>query len=200
MLIRERLSQFDNKVLRSKAGLWFPGIDLLIPRRHNCLAIVEGLKGRKLHGAHNLVTTAGDVWYAQSAMGDSITTVFINLYMSSVAWTTPTKITDTDDIVDMSPAAGDTEKAPSATYPKTNDGDADNTGAGLDVATWLFEYTKADFNDPSIIGAGIAAAAVTSWGAAGGTDPVLNAFDFTAFEKTATDTLKVFVNHAFEGV
>ncbi len=200
MLFRERIHLFGNKVLRSKAGLWIPGNDLVVPIHNNVLAIIEGPRGKFLHAAHNLVTTAGDVWYAQKSMTESVTDAFANLYMSSVAWTSIVKATDSDDIVDMNVATGTSEKAPTATYPKTNDGDADNTGAGLDVATHLFTYTKTDFDDPSIIGAAIAAAAVTSWGAAGGTDPVLNAFDFTAFEKTATDTLKVFVNHTFEGV
>ncbi|MHC4997337.1 MAG: hypothetical protein ACYTGQ_20100 [Planctomycetota bacterium] len=88
-----------------------------------------------------------------------------------------------------------TQKAHAATYPKTNDGDADNTGAGVDVVTWLASYTKGDFNHGAITH-GIITNATP-----GATEPILTGYAFAAsFAKTADDTLKVFVNHTMNGV
>lgn len=87
------------------------------------------------------------------------------------------------------------EKAPTATYPKVNDQDADNTGKATDSITYKYEWTAADFNNAAILCGGIMVAA------ASGTDPLLTHFKFTAaFEKTASDTLTLYVNHNFLGV
>ena len=195
MLIKERIHGFCNSVYRTKGGLWVPLLDMVVPKHRNILSIVDGPRGKFLYAAPNIVTDAGDQYYAQSAMGETPTNAFINLYLSTVAWGSPGKTSNSSGIASM--IAG-TEKAPTATYPKTNDGDSDNTGAGIDVMTWLYSYTKADFNDPSIEGGAISIASVPAWGS--GSTPVLTAFNQTAFEKTANDTLKQFVNHTQNGV
>ncbi len=200
MLVRERLSSFANRVYRSRAGLWvIDKLDLLVPRHDNILLVLSGPEGKRLLAAHNIVTNDGDVYYAQKAVGESPTNNFNSLYLSTVNWDAshPSKTSTSDNIASV--IAG-SEKAVSTGYPKTNDQDADNTGAGTDVVSWLFSYAKADFSDPDIDAGAISKAAVTSWGTGTGTDPLLTAFDLTAFAKTSNDTLKVFVNHTMSGV
>jgi len=87
-------------------------------------------------------------------------------------------------------------KAIDSNYPKTNDGDSDNTGAGTDIVTWLTSWTTSDFNATSIIGGCIHVGAASP---ANGTK-LLTHFTITSFDKTASDTLKIFVNHTFNGV
>jgi len=183
----------------SRAGLWVPRLDALVPRHHNILCVVAGPAGRLLIPAHNIVTNEGDRYYAQKIAGEAPTNTFNRLYLSTVDWnaTHPSKTSTSDNIASM---ISRTEKAPATGYPKTNDGDADNTGAGVDVVTWLFSYAKADFSDNDIDAGAIAATGVTSWGAGAGTDQILTGFDLATFAKTANDTLKVFVNHTMNGV
>ena len=197
MLIKERLTRFKNKVYVSKHGIWCDG--LLEHRHRNVLAILNSEEeGRRLlMMSHNIVTDAGDTYYAQKAVGETVTNAFTSLYLSSVNWDAshPAKGSLSANIASM--IAG-SEKAVSATYPKTNDGDADNTGAGADIVSWLFSYAKADFNDADIDAGAISVASVPAWGS--GTNVLLAAFDFTAFAKTANDTLKIFVNHQMNGI
>lgn len=197
MLIKHRVHGFLNRVYQSANGLFLPG-GLIIPRNNNILLILENFRGKELMAAHNIVTDAGDVYYAQKAGSESPTNTFNTLYLSTVDWSpAPAKDTDTDDLASVISGGS---KAVDSTYPKTNDGDADNTGAATDTLSWRFSYGKADFNDPSVDAGAIAATGLTSWGAGSGVHPVLTAFDLTAFAKTANDTLKVFVNHNFLGV
>ena len=202
MLIRHLARNFRNRVLTSKAGIWLPEVGIVVPIHQNVLAILDSEEeGKRLISAGNLVGDAGDIFYAQSAAGEAVTNNFNTGYLSSVTWTTIAKGIDSDDLANITLAAGTGEKTVSATYPKTNDGDADNTGAGNDIVTHLFSYTKGDFNDPSVAAGAISIAANTSWGGAGGNDPVFTGYDFAAvFDKTANDTLKVFVNHTMNGV
>ena len=81
-------------------------------------------------------------------------------------------------------------------YPLTNDADGDNTGAGVDVATYLVSYTTGDFNANGINGGAILNDLTTPATSA----KLLTHFSITAFNKTASDTLKVFVNHTMNGV
>ena len=83
-----------------------------------------------------------------------------------------------------------------STYPKVNDGDSDNTGSGTDIATWRTSWTTGDFNSNAIIGGCIHVGAGSP---ASGTK-LLTHFSITSFNKTASDTLKIFVNHTFNGV
>ena len=87
-------------------------------------------------------------------------------------------------------------KALDSNYPKTNDGDSDNTGAGTDIVTWRTSWTTSDFNANAIIGGCIH---VGGGSPASGTK-VLSHFSITSFNKTTSDTLKIFVNHTFNGV
>ncbi|KKL48131.1 hypothetical protein LCGC14_2328620, partial [marine sediment metagenome] len=129
MLIKHLLNSFRNKVLTSKASIWLPEADIVIPIHENVLAVLESEElGKRLISAGNLVVDTGDIWYAQRAASEATTNAFITGYLSSVPWTLIAKGIDSDDAVDMTVAAGTGEKTEAATYPKTNDGDADNTG------------------------------------------------------------------------
>lgn len=198
MLIRESqrsLAGFANRVWKSAAGLWFPDQDLFVPRRRNVLAVLDGPRGRIALAARNIVTNVGDVYYAQAAAGETVTNDFDRLSLSSVDFSpSPGKASDAGDLASVISGA---TSAFEATYPKTNDGDSDNTGAGTDIVTWLAAYGKADFNDADIEDGCIHVNGATF---GSGSDPLLTAFSMTSFAKTADDTLKVFVNHEMAGV
>jgi hypothetical protein len=84
-------------------------------------------------------------------------------------------------------------------YPKVNDGDSDNTGSGTDIATWLASWTTSDFNSNAIIGGCIHVAGGASGATTPGATKLLTHFSLTSFNKTSSDTLKIFVNHTFNG-
>lgn len=202
MLIRHLVNKFENKVLRSRAALWLPGQDLMVPRNQNILAVLnDGVRKPRLASmGSNIVTHSGDIWYAESAASETPTQDFTTNFLSSVNWDSPepTKFTTTDKLASVITGADSTAEA---TYPKTADADADNTGSGADVVTWLFSYAKVDFNDTDI-DAGCISIAGARFGDPGASpqDEVLTAYDLLTFAKTADDTLKLFVNHTMNGV
>ena len=193
MLIRHEVGGFINKVFRSRGGIYIPGQSLFIPRKHNVLAILDGPEGRRLIGARNIVTDAGDLYYAQLGASEATTNAF-GVHIMATAFIpsgVPGKTSDDDDFTQIAAS----EKAIAATYPKTNDGDGDNTGAGTDIVTSLVSYLKADFNDAAI------SHGIITNAAPGAAEPILTGYVFAApFGKTADDTLKVFVNHEMLGV
>ena len=190
MLIRQSIAGYCNRVYASLGSLFVPLFDAVVPRHDNVLAVLEGPGGRLLIPAHNIVTDAGDVWYAQSACGETPTDAFDTMVMCSAG--TPGK---TAVYSDFTPIAGST-KVVSATYPKTNDvGDADNTGDGINIVSWLGNWSKSDFNHAAITHGLITIPSPSA------PDNLLTGYAFGApFAKTANDTLKVFVNHQLLGV
>lgn len=160
--------------------------------KYNVLAIVRNKFGeiKSIVRGRNIITNAGDLFYAEMAAGEATTNDFANCILGTGA----VAADKADDFSDVAKIAN-TEKAPSATYPKTNDQDADNTGAAVDSVTYKYYWLGADFNAASIVCAAIVVAAAT------GTDPILTRFLFVApFAKEATDTLTLYVNHNFLGV
>lgn len=138
----------------------------------------------------NIVTDDGDTYYAQVAAGETPDDDFaaggLRLGDDNTA---PTK-SDTD----VTNFLAGTGHAIDGTYPQTDDQDGDNTGAGVDIVTWLFSYTTAQGNATGIIEGAIVDNTTTPTAA-------LTHFLFAAsFDKTASDTLKVFVNHTMNGV
>lgn len=155
------------------------------------LAIVTDERtGRcRVHKTRNIVTTAGDTYYAQQSANESPTNAFTQMELGSAG--TPGKTATTSGFT----LIASTAKTVKATYPKTADADADNTGDGADVVTWTFEWSAADFNHGAITHGWI----VVSGHGAGAA--ILTGFAFaSSFPKAATDTLKVIVNHTMEGV
>ncbi|MFM7795178.1 MAG: hypothetical protein ACKO7N_00240, partial [Candidatus Nitrosotenuis sp.] len=143
----------------------------------------------------NIVTDSGDLFYAQKGAGESPTSDFagangrMELRTGSV---TPAK---GDTYTNVTTPVTASRKVIDAGYPKTNDSDTDNTGAGTDIVTWRTSWTTGDFSASAIIGGCIHV---------GGSSPVsatkvLTHFSITSFDKTSSDTLKIFVNHTFNG-
>ncbi len=195
-MIRHRLRRYANAVYLTRHALSAGGV--MVPRRNNVLCVVRPEFGRgapRLHAAHNIVTNDGDTYYAQVIAQETPTNAFGRLFLSSVDFApAPGKATDAGDLASVI-AGGDRD--PDATYPQTVDPDVDNTGDGVDIVTYRYSYSAGDFTDADI-DAGAIAVVGTTWGA--GADPLLNAFDLATFGKTASDTLKVFVNHELTGV
>lgn len=138
----------------------------------------------------NIVTNAGDLYYAQMAMGETPDVDFTAGGLRLGTGTTAVGKTDTD-VTTFVTGSG---KAVKNTYPMTDDQDADNTGAGADIATWTFEYLTSEANSEDIAEGAIVNNTTTPTAA-------LSHFLFAApFTKTSSDTLKVIVNHQFNGV
>lgn len=158
------------------------------------VAVLENKKtGKKkiIHGV-NIVTDQGDKYYAQSACGETPTDDFggasSGLRLGSDN-TAPTKVDD-----DVNTFLAGSEHALDVAYPKSNDDDGDNTGKGADIVTWRYSYTTAEGNVSGIIEGAIVDDRNTPTGA-------LTHFLFAAsFNKTSSDTLKVFVNHEMNGI
>jgi len=144
----------------------------------------------------NIVTNDGDLYYAQQAVETTPTSDFggssgrMELRTGSA---TPAKGHVYSDVTTPVTAS---RKAIDSNYPKVSDDDSDNTGAGADIVTWRTSWTTGDFNATAIIGGCIHVGGASP---ASGTK-ILSHFSITSFNKTASDTLKIFVNHTFNGV
>lgn len=160
----------------------------------NVVAVLDNVimgHRRIIHGA-NIVTNDGDVYYAESICAETPTDDFdggtSGIRLGSAA-TPPTKTS-----TDVGTFIAGTGKGLEATYPMTSDTDGDNTGSGVDIVSWKFAYTTAQ-GIASGIQEGAIVDDITTPTAA------LAHFLFAAsFNKTASDTLKVFVNHECLGV
>ena len=166
---------------------------------------------KRKYVSKNIVTNAGDLYYAQR--GALLTT---GTPISPV----PTNFTDANGVPDMimelysdagtpnaAPAKTNTRadltgtlatgsaKAMDATYPQVNDADGDNTGAGVDIITYRVSYTTGEANLANI------SDVILTNPSPGASEPLLMHAEFaSAFTKTSSDTLKVFVNHEMLGV
>lgn len=190
MLLKTRVYGFQNKVYKTKSGIWALG--LVVPKHRNVLAILR--QGDRPDGllipGSNIVTNDGDTYYAQRMAAETPTNTFTLHELQTAG--TPGKAANRSN---FTAAVAGTQKTNSAGYPKTNDADSDNTGAGVDICTHLAEYTKADFNDT-----GLSHGIITN-PTPGASEVILTGYAFAAsFDKTADDTLKVFVNHEALGV
>ena len=167
------------------------------PDMNICIVKTNQDTGEKTwYHAKNIVTNDGDLYYAQKAVAETPTTDFggsngrMELRTGSA---TPAKAHVYSDVTTPVTAS---RKAKDSTYPKTADDDSDNTGSGADIVTWRTSWTTSDFNATAIIGGCFHV---------GGASPasgskLLTHFSITSFNKTASDTLKIFVNHTFNGV
>lgn len=141
----------------------------------------------------NIVTSDGDIYYAQLAMSDALTDDFqaagAGLRLGSDN-TAPGKAN-----IDVVTFLSGSDHAIDATYPQSNDSDGDNTGAGTSVMTWTYSYLTSEGNVAAIIEGAISDVR------AGPSTAVLTRFLFSGvFTKTSSDTLKVIVNHTVLGV
>lgn len=137
----------------------------------------------------NIVTNAGDVWYAQKSADETPTNDFDSLYLATTGPASPAK---TDDYDDFGGITG--EKHVDTGYPKTNDDDTDNTGAGVDIVSWRFQYSTADGPFTNIEWSFIS---ITSAGAG---QAILNSYRWAAaWSKDSSTSAKVFANHEMLG-
>lgn len=147
---------------------------------------------------HNLVTNDGEIFYAKQGAGETPDTnenfQSGRFELGTTAYTEAETDTFTNfDVSGTSKISGSRQTFTSG-YPKTNDtGDADNTGDAVDAVSYAVNYSAASFSDTDIEQGCIHdnASPVSA-------TKLLSVFSFTSFAKTSSDTLKVFVNHAFE--
>lgn len=176
---------------RHQSGLLVPDRRL---RKPNIVVVHRDARGReRIIRAKNLITSAGAIWYAQKAMGEAVTNNFIQMRVGTGnggAWAAGSTYSNlTGPIV---ASAKDVD----AGYPKRNDNDAANTGAGVNVMSWRWSYTSADFTS----GTPVTDAVITIAAPAGGS-AILTGFTFgTSFTLAAGESIKIFVNHTLTPV
>jgi hypothetical protein len=157
----------------------------------NIIGVLTGKSGKKrVVRASNIVTTAGQIYYAQMGVGDAPT----NSFIECVLGTGTIAANKSNDYSSMTPIVG-ANKEKNIGYPKVDDDDLDNTGAGSDVMTWTFQFGMADFTSTAIAEGCITVAGPVS------DSPLLTRWVWgTPFAKDANTSLKIIVNHAVSGV
>jgi hypothetical protein len=139
----------------------------------------------------NIVTTTGEIFYAQKACNESPTNAYTTMWLASNGPATPAKTDNRGNFTDIAAS----NKANSTGYPKSNDNDTDNTGNGANTVSWLFSYNAADGNWTPIGWCYITRANNTA------NDNLLCSVKFAAnWSKDSNTSAKVFVNHAQNGV
>jgi len=156
----------------------------------NVVAVLTTPTGEKetFTGA-NIVTTAGDEYYAQMAAGETPATDFT---LGGIRLGTNFISADKDD-TDVDNEHSNGRLAVDATYPKADDDDSDNQYPGANTITWRFSYGYAVGNI-----AGIEECAIVDTIAAP-TVALCHAKFAIQFTKSASSTMKIFVNHKFVG-
>lgn len=165
------------------------------------VVVLERADGTKeTHESTNIVTNAGDLFYAERGVNTAIPSNFVDgsgdfdgiMELYNGASAAPAKDNDRSDMAGLVTGSA---KVIDATYPQVNDGDSDNTGAGADIITYRTSYLTSEANDT-----GIADVIITN-PSPGASEPLLMHAEFGApFDKTSSDTLKVFINHQMNGV
>ena len=147
---------------------------------------------------HNLVTNDGEIFYAKQGAGETPATnenfASGSFDMGTTAYTEAEGDTYNEyDVSGASSISGSIQTFTSG-YPKTNDtGDTDNTGDATDAVSYAVNYAAAAWNDTDV-----EQGCILDNSSPVSATKLLAVFSFTSFAKTSSDTLKVFVNHAFE--
>ena len=152
---------------------------------------------------HNLVTDDGEIYYAKKGAGETPATNedfggtgsgtgYFD--MSTTAYTETESDTYNEYDVSGTGSISNSIQTFTSGYPKTNDtGDADNTGDATDAVSYAVNYSAASWNDTDV-----EQGCIHDNSSPVSATKLLSVFSFTSFAKTSSDTLKVFVNHAFE--
>ena len=191
-MIRTRLSGYLN-AYTTRAGLWLKDCDLLVPlmpRGMNVRGCLYTPQGKLLKAGHNLISTAGELHYAELINGAASTNVFTTGELASAVPATPAAGDDRSDYTMVATS----EKAITATYAKINDTDTDNSGKGADVYTYKYEWTAGDGNYADIDGG------IITNVSPGASEPILTGFTIANFAKDASTALTLWINHAPTGV
>jgi hypothetical protein len=157
----------------------------------------------RLDGSHNIVTNAGEHYYAQRAAGSTASLSFVQMTVASSirAATANATFGDFRTAANVSTVPTGGTQTIDTGYPTTSDSDADNTGADSNVVTWLRTYSTTQANTVIRALAINQNTAAATPGAQTTTQLLLNASALAAsVTKTSSDTLRVFVNHTFTGV
>lgn len=177
------------------------------PKNNICVVVTHQDGSKDWWYGSNLVTNDGDIFYAKQAAEETPASnedfktsacVLQNPSSADTIAKTDAYGQVTDPITTTGAVRGLT-----ATYPKTADSDSDNTGASADAISYRFDWATNQIDTSA--GNPITGGAIYD---VGQTSPVsatkiLTHWNFTSpatFHKTSTDTLKLFVNHTFNGV
>ena len=177
------------------------------PKNNICLVVTHQDGSKDWWYGSNLVTNDGDIYYAKKAAGETPASNE-NFGASACVLQNPASantIAKTDAYAQVTNPITTTGavRPLTATYPKTADSDSDNTGASADAISYRFDWATTQINTGAgnpITGGAIYDVGQTSPVAA---TKILTHWNFTSpatFHKTSTDTLKLFVNHTFNGV
>ncbi len=195
------LDQILKHVASRKPG--FPlrgvgGLDDKVELRGSVVFVLKNEETGEKRTFHskNIVTNDGDIYYAEAGALASPTNTFGNsgtgIMILGTAGNAPAKDSNFGDFT--TEAAAGARKSWDSTYPLVDDPDGDNTGAGVDITTYRVSYGTGDANS-----SGIDRVCIANNGVSSG-NPLLMYSTISSVNKTASDTLKVFVNHTFNGV
>ncbi len=173
----------------------------------NVIAILKFPDGHiEPHFTHNIVVTTGDQYYAELVENGKNATGPPTNDFDTMTLGNPVgndTIAKSDNFSNLgSPIAGsikliDVLGAP-FDYPRLDDQDTANPGAGAFIFTWRTSYLTTDFDTDA---ANDVRSGVIVISTATGTDPILNHWNFTSpFAKPSTAALVVWVNHTLVGV
>lgn len=190
-----RASSGIGRVYRTRGGLFLPAYDARLDRRNNVIAVVRGLEGLRLGIGHNIVTDAGDVFYARKWTGEVQTNAFARLALGTGKTGAWAKNGAPSLHGNLTGAIAGSVKAFDGGFPASNNADAGNVGGGANVATYKVSYSDADFTTvPNVTDGDITIAAPV------GGSPTLAGFTLTApFNLGAGESVAVYVNHSTTG-
>ncbi len=195
--VNERSSMGENLSAVRGMGIVLPDGPMLV-LGHVCAVLQNVHTGKKtVIEGDNLITDAGDRHYAERVDDSHNGPVsFTNAFDIFELGTGHTGVAAKgDDRSDITGFVASSQKVFDATYPLHNDPDGDNSGSGVDIVSYRVSYTTGEANS-----AGIDHLIVTNV-TPGASEPIMTHAEFgAAFEKTASDTLKVFLNHQMNGV
>lgn len=169
------------------------------------MVLTDTLTGKKtIMTTRNIVTNDGDVHYAQRAGSETADNEFsvsgsgVNDYGVIIIGTAGDAPAKTSNFGNFTTITAGSEKSFDSGYPQTADPDGDNPTVGADVLSYRVSYGTTEANDTNIDRVCIALGSGTLPESG---NPILMYATFaSSVTKTATDTLKVFVNHTFNGV
>ena len=118
------------------------------PELNICVVKTNTKTGEKSwHYGKNIVTNDGDLYYAQQAVETGTPTSDFGGSNGRMELRTGSATPAKGDVFTQvaTPIPTSIQEMTSG-YPKVNDSDSDNTGAGTDIVTWQASWTTSDFN------------------------------------------------------
>lgn len=165
----------------------------IVDPRNNIVAVLSGpdgrVKERRTIYGKNLVTDGGDQYYAEAAVAVGSVMLIAGMNLGSSAAAPVKGDTNVGSVIANGSVAIDSG------YPRTADTDTDNTGAGADIVTW-----RSTFGTGIANANGIQEVAIANVLGTAGTANCIMRGTLASFNKTSSDTLKMFVNHTMNGV